>query len=190
MAKDTKTVIPYDFSVGVFTRGLINLKTQLTKAENYIATTGYCETDFLSAQLASNNGAPITNYVPADLHMYSLAAQVHWTAEGAKLAIGRLLGEQPVPIKSDERSFAELHQCIDRTVAYIKEIAPSDLELALENTIMIEHPTNSISISGQQFLLNLAIPHFFYHLTTSYSILRNQGVHLTMGDFLGDWGSY
>ena len=32
-----------------------------------------------------------------------------------------------------------------------------------------------------------AIPHFFYHLTTAYSILRNQGVQLTMGDFLGNW---
>jgi hypothetical protein len=31
------------------------------------------------------------------------------------------------------------------------------------------------------------IPHFFYHVTTAYGIMRNQGVQLTMGDFLGSW---
>lgn len=32
-------------------------------------------------------------------------------------------------------------------------------------------------------------PHFFYHVSSAYAILRNQGVQLTMGDFLGDWGT-
>ena len=39
--------------------------------------------------------------------------------------------------------------------------------------------------SGSQFLLEFAIPHFFYDVTTSYGILRHQGVQLAMGDFLG-----
>jgi hypothetical protein len=37
--------------------------------------------------------------------------------------------------------------------------------------------------SGGQFLIAFAIPHFFYHLTSTYGILRNQGVQLAMGDF-------
>ncbi len=41
--------------------------------------------------------------------------------------------------------------------------------------------------SGSQFLLAFAIPHFFYHVTAAYGILRNQGMQLTMGDLLGNW---
>jgi hypothetical protein len=50
-------------------------------------------------------------------------------------------------------------------------------------------PTKAFFSSGGQFLLAFAIPHFFYHLTTAYGILRNRGVQLTMGDFLGNWGT-
>jgi hypothetical protein len=37
---------------------------------------------------------------------------------------------------------------------------------------------------GGQSLLELAVPHFYYYVTTAYGILRNQGVQLTVGDFL------
>ena len=37
-------------------------------------------------------------------------------------------------------------------------------------------------------LIAFAIPHFFYHVTTAYGILRSEGVPLTMGDFPGNWG--
>jgi hypothetical protein len=46
-----------------------------------------------------------------------------------------------------------------------------------------------MSSNGGQFLVAFAIPHFFYHVTTAYSILRSHGVPLTMGDFLGNWGT-
>ena len=54
---------------------------------------------------------------------------------------------------------------------------------------MIEHRRGPMRASGRQFLVAFAIPHFFYHVTTAYGIMRNQGVQLTMGDFLGSWGT-
>ena len=68
-------------------------------------------------------------------------------------------------------------------------IAPSDLEAGLDRAIVIEHLRGSMRSSGGHFLIAFAIPHFFYHVTTAYGILRNQGVPLTMGDFLGNWGT-
>jgi hypothetical protein len=79
----------YDLSAGVFVRGLTNLKTQMTKAEAYAAASGRGEAALLAAQLAAEGRA---SDAPGDLHGYSLAAQVYWAAEGAKLAIARLLG--------------------------------------------------------------------------------------------------
>ena len=180
----------YDLSAGLFVRGLTNLKALLRKAESHVAASGCGEAALLSAQLAPEarvQGVP--SHAPGDVHMYTLAVQVHWAAEGARLAIARLLGASPVPSPSDEESFAELQQHLDATIAQVRDVSPSDLEAGLERAIVIEHRRGSLSFSGDQFLREFAIPHFFYHLTTAYGILRNQGVQLTMGDFLGSWGT-
>ena len=178
----------YDLSAGLFVRGLTNLKMQLTKAEEHAAARGSGEASLLDAQLAAE-GRGVASDAPTDLHLYTLAAQVHWAAEGAKLAIARLLGAPRVPAANDAKSFADLHHRLDATIAYLREIAPSDLEAGLDRTIVVEHRRGSMRSSGSQFLLAFAIPHFFYHVTAAYGILRNQGVQLTMGDFLGNWGT-
>lgn len=172
----------YDVSVGVFVRGLSNLKAQLNKAEEHAARSGSGEAALLGAQLSADPAPG----APADLHRYALAAHVHWAAEGALLAIAQLLGASRVPTPSDARSFAELYQRLDAAIESLQRVAPGDLEAALDR--MIEH-RRGVRASGSQFLLAFAIPHFTYHLTTAYGILRNQGVPLTMGDFLGNWGS-
>lgn len=180
----------YDLSAGLFIRGLTNLKTQLAKAESHAAATGSGEAALLDAPLAAEGHVHgVANGAGFDLHLYTLAAQVHWAAEGARLAIAQLLGAPRVPVSNDAKSFADLYQILDETIASFREIAPSDLETGLDREIVIEHRRGSMRSSGGQFLLAFAIPHFFYHVTTAYGILRNQGVPLTMGDFLGNWGA-
>lgn len=180
----------YELSAGLFVRGLTNLKAQLTKAEEHVAASGSGEAALLDARLATEGGLHgVASGAPGDLHMYTLAAQVHWAAEGARLAIAQLLGAPRVPAASDARSFADLHQRLDATIASLREVVPGDLEAGLEREILIEHRRGSMRSSGRQFLIAFAIPHFFYHVTTVYGILRNQGVRLTMGDFLGNWGA-
>lgn len=177
----------YDLSVGLFVRGLTNLKTQLTKAEAHAAATGSGEAALLDTQLGGVSG--MASDAPNDLHRYTLAAQVHWAAEGANLAIAQLLGTPRVPAANEAKTFADLHRHLDATIANLREIPPGDLEAGLEREIVIEHRRGSMSSSGGQFLVAFAIPHFYYHVTAAYSILRNQGVPLTMGDFLGNWGA-
>ena len=180
----------YDLSAGLFVRGLTNLKTQLTKAADEATASGTSEAALLGARLAGNEGVYAdASYAARDLHGYTLGAQVHWAAEGARLAIAQLLSAPAVPAANEATSFADLHTRLDETIGYFLEVAPNDLEAGLARVIVIEHPRGSVSSSGEQFLLAFAIPHFFYHLTTAYGILRNQGVQLTMGDFLGNWGT-
>ena len=176
---------PHDASVGVFVRGLSNLKAQLTKAEAHAAASGADASALLHARLpqAARSDAP------HDLHSYTLAAQAHWATEGARLAIARIVGARAVPVASSATSFADLHQRIDATIADLREISAADIEAGLGRTIVVEHRHGAVSADGGRFLLGYAIPHFFYHITTAYDILRSAGVPLTMGDYLGDWGS-
>ena len=180
----------YDLSAGVFVRGLTNLKAQLTKAEAHAAATGTDEVTLLEARLARDGQVgDVANDARYDLHTYTLAAQVHWAAEGARLAIAQLLGARPVPSPADAKRFSELHQRIDAAVAYLRGIAVADLEASFDRPIVLEHRRGAVSSSGGQFLLGYAIPHFFYHVSAAYGILRSQGVRLTMSDYLGNWGT-
>lgn len=180
----------HDLSVGIFVRGLTNLRAQLTKAEAHAAASGRGEAGLLDAQLAGDGRERgSASDAPSDLHGYTLAAHVHWAAEGSRLAIARLMGSQRVPAADDAKSFSDLRHRLDATIAHHRELAPSDLEAGLDRTIVIEHRRGSMSSSGRQFLVAFAIPHFYYHVTTAYGIMRNEGVPLTMGDFLGNWGT-
>lgn len=174
----------YETSAGLFIHGLTNLKSLLKKAEAHIAAHAGAEAALLDARLAAEPRGVASH--PHDVHMYTLAAQVHWAAEGAKLAVARLLGAAVVPTASDEKSFADLHRRLDATIAYLRETAPSELEASLDRAIVLEVRAGALNFSGSQFLLEYAIPHFFYHVSAAYGILRTQGVQLTMGDFLGN----
>jgi hypothetical protein len=180
----------YALSVDLFVRGLTNLQAQLTKAQDHAAASGSGEGALLDAQLtAEGRVRGVASDAPADVHQFTLAAQVHWAAEGAKLAVAKLLGAPVAPAANDARSFADLHQRLDATIAYLWAIAPGDLEAGLERTIVVEHRRGTMHSSGRQFLLAFALPHFYYHVTSAYGILRNQGVQLTMADFLGNWAT-
>jgi hypothetical protein len=179
----------YDLSAGLFVRGLTNLKTQLTKAEDHAGASGIGEAAMLEATLADGHVPAGVSAAPADVHRFTLAAQVHWASEGAQLAIAHLLGVPRAPTANGARSFSDLRQRLDATVHHLRTVAPGELEAGLGRSIVVEHRRGSIRTSGGQFLVAYAIPHFLYHVSAAYGILRNQGVPLTMGDFLGDWGT-
>ena len=162
----------HELSAGLFVRGLANLKGILNKAEAHAAADAGGEAALIGAQLASD--------------MNHLGIQVHWAAEGAKLAVDRLLGiaAPPTPA-SDAKSFAELEQRIDAAITYLGAVAPRELQAGLDRQIEVQHRGGSKRFTGRQFLLEFAIPNFYFHLTTAYCILRHAGVELTKGDFLG-----
>jgi hypothetical protein len=161
----------FDLSVGVFVRGLTNLKGQLTKGEAHAAATGTDPAALLHARLADD--------------MYNLAVQTQWASEGAKLAVARLLGDAPAPLTEEGKTFAELHERIDATVEHLRGVDPEALEAGLERTIEVRHRGASMTFRGDRFLTEFAIPNFFFHLTAAYGILRHEGVPLQKGDFMG-----
>jgi hypothetical protein len=161
----------FDVSVGLFVRGLNNLKVLLTKGEAHASSHGRDPGSLLTARLADD--------------MYDLAVQAHWAGEGAKVAVQRLLGVTATPAAEGAKSFAELHERIDATIAYLGTVDPQALEAGLDRTIELLHRGGSMAFRGDRFLTEFAIPNFFFHLTAVYAILRHAGVPLQKGDFMG-----
>jgi hypothetical protein len=166
----------HDASVGVFVRGLTSLKVLLAKGEAHAAATGFAPAELLGAELAPG--------------MYGLAEQVHWAAQGAQMAVDRLIGATVAPPVAAEpaKSFADLHVRVDAALAYLGTVDGAALEAGLARTIEIQHRGSTTRYSGTQFLQQFAVPSFFFHLTTAYAILRHKSVPLTKGDFLGPQG--
>jgi len=148
-----------------------HLKALLMKAEAHASASGMDPGSLLDAKLAEG--------------MYNLAVQVHWAGEGAKLAVAHLLGVTSTPVAEEGKSFAELYQRIDATIAYLGTVDPEALEAGLDRTIELRHRGGSKMFRGDRFLTEYAIPNFFFHLTTAYGILRHEGVPLPKGDFMG-----
>lgn len=161
----------FEVSVALFARGLTNLKLVLMKAEQHARTSGMDPSSLLGAKLADD--------------MYDLSVQVHWAAEGAKLAVQRLLGAGATPSPPEAKSFDELQRRLDATIAQLGECDADALELGLTRTLELPQRGGVKAFSGARFLTEFAIPNFYFHLTAAYAILRNQGVALQKSDFMG-----
>jgi hypothetical protein len=154
----------FDVSAAVFVRGLTNLKTVLKKGEAH--------------------GTKVTASLVEG--MQDLAAQVHWASEGSKLALNRVLGVSQGPAAAaSATTFAELHASIDSAIAYLEAIDPAALEAGLDSTIELPVRGRTKSFRGDRFLIEFALPNFFFHLTLAYAVLRNDGVPLEKVDFIG-----
>ncbi|MFT3926444.1 MAG: DUF1993 domain-containing protein [Myxococcales bacterium] len=164
-------IAAHDVSVVLFVRALTGLKTMLIKAEQYTVGHQLAASDLLGAQLAPD--------------MQNLAWQAHWAAGSARLAVARLVGARPVMPQDDAKTFAELQQRIDAAIEDLRGASPSEIEAGFARVIELEHPGGRMMFTGDKFLLEFAIPTFFYHLTNAYAILGHRGVDVTRRDFLG-----
>lgn len=118
--------------------------------------------------------------------MFAFARQVQIACDFAKGAAARLSG-QPVPSwPDDEADIAALKARIAKTLDFIAS-APAELVDASENKVlMIKLGRNApeTELPGKVYLLKVALPNFYFHVTMAYAILRHNGVEIGKFDYL------
>jgi uncharacterized protein len=117
--------------------------------------------------------------------MFALARQVQIATDHAKGCCARLAGVQVPKYPDDETTFADLRARIARTSDFIRGFEPSDIDGSEGRDIAITAGPRELRFKGQQYLVNFALPNFYFHATTAYDILRNGGVPIGKRDFLG-----
>ena len=50
---------------------------------------------------------------------------------------------------------------------------------------MLKFPNSTFEFSGTDYVNNFVLPNTYFHITVAYGILRNRGVALGKGDYLG-----
>lgn len=161
----------YQVSVPIFLKTLGNLAAILDKGAAYAAEKKIDPAVLLGYRLAPD--------------MLSLTFQVQSASDNAKRAAARLAGIEAPVYEDNEKSFAELKTRIDKTVAFINTLKPAQIDGSETRDIVIKTGGVNRTFTGQAYLLQNAIPNFFFHVTTAYDILRHCGVSIGKRDYLG-----
>jgi hypothetical protein len=161
----------YSASVPVFVRMLTNLAAILDKAAAYAEARRFDPSALLNARLFPD--------------MYPLKRQVQLATDFAKGAAARLAGREPPAWEDNEASLAELKARIARTIEFLQDFRSEQFEGADERDITLTIRNETIRLKGAPYLLQQALPNFYFHVTTAYAILRHCGLEIGKRDFLG-----
>jgi uncharacterized protein len=117
--------------------------------------------------------------------MFTFTKQVQLSCDFAKNTAGRLTGEPP-KFPDEEKSIDELKARIAKTIDYLKGFKPGDIDATADKDVTFPiGPQQTMTLKGDAYLVNVALPNFYFHATTAYDILRHAGVEIGKRDFLG-----
>lgn len=94
-------------------------------------------------------------------------------------------GEFAPPPKLEESSFSGYQARIADTASALRGYSRDDVNALVGRTLVFSIGDREIPFTAENFLLSFSLPNFHFHATTSYAILRAQGVPLGKQDFLG-----
>ena len=117
--------------------------------------------------------------------MLPLIRQVQIACDMAKGGGARLAGVE-VPNYSDtETNFAELKARIAKTIAFLDTLKPDQFKGSEERDIKMKAGPQDMHFKGQPYLTGFVLPNVYFHATTAYAILRQNGADIGKFDFLG-----
>ena len=164
----------YTTSIPVFKQMLGGLKDVLRKAEAHAVEKKIDPNALLQARLFPD--------------MFSLLRQVQVASDFAKSVSARLAGVDVPKLDDNEQTFAELQARIDTVLTFINGLDAARFDEAGAREIITQAGTpKEKRFTGQSYLLNYGLPHFFFHTTTAYSILRHNGVDVGKKDYIGSY---
>jgi hypothetical protein len=119
---------------------------------------------------------------------FPLVRQVQIATDTAKGCAARLSGTEPPKMEDTETTYEQLIARIDRTIAYVQSVKPEQLAGWEARKVSFSFRPG-MHILGRDYLVQQAMPNFFFHVTTAYAIMRTAGVDVGKVDFLGecDW---
>jgi hypothetical protein len=163
----------YSASIPVFKQILNSLHNILDKAEAHAADKKIDPAALLQFRLFPD--------------MLPFTRQVQIACDFAKGAAARLGGLDVPSYDDKEATFAELKERIQKTLAYIDSVPQDTIEGSETRAITTGSGEKTKHFTGQTYLFHYALPHFFFHATTAYDILRHNGLDVGKKDYIGTY---
>jgi hypothetical protein len=153
-----------------FKKILTNLDTCMAKAEAYAAAKKFDVNVLAGYRLAPD--------------MFHLVKQVQSCCDTAKFAAAYLSKQTPPKHEDNETTFAELRARLQKVIAYLNGFTAADF--AGYATVKVSPGwAQGKWLTGEEYLEEVAIPNFYFHVMATYAILRHAGVDVGKMDYLG-----
>ena len=162
----------YQASVPRFANILGNLSRILDKAQAHIDARKIADATLTSYRLFPD--------------MLPLSTQVQIACDTAKGLVARLSGVDAPAFDDNETTLAQLKERIAKTIAFMQSVPADKIDNTEDKDIVTKRGDKETHYKGMQFLLGHAVPNFYFHVTTTYNILRHNGVEIGKRDYLGN----
>ena len=157
----------YDVSVPSLLTGLSALSHLLNKAVEH----GIPEAELVDSRIYAD-------MKPLTFQIYSAA---HTSAMGL---LTEIAGVEKVATEDNAKTVAEMQAQITKTVELLKATDRSAFDGKENKDVVLKFPSGERRFQGTRFVLGIALPNFYFHVTTAYDILRMKGVPLSKSDYL------
>jgi uncharacterized protein len=161
----------FDFTVPQLKHTLTNLDRWLTRAGEHATAKEIPEDKLLGSRLAADQ--------------FPLVRQVQVATDNAKFVPGRLTAKDWPSHPDTETSIAQLHARIASVQTYLDSFGPADFEGAAERNIVLPWMAKGQHLTAPDYVVQFALPNFYFHVVTAYSIMRHVGVSLGKMDYIG-----
>ena len=165
------TISMYQASVPSLMRSLNNLVTILEKGAAHAEAKKIDPAVLINSRLYPD--------------MFPLVKQVQVASDIARKGAARLAGLEAPSLEDNETSFTELIARLDQTTAYLETLTPEQIDGSEEKSITLPVGKDTMTFEGLPYLLYFILPNVYFHVTTTYDILRHCGVELGKADYLG-----
>ena len=165
------SVSMFTASVPVYTQFLTSLSNVLKKAAAHAEAKKIDPSVLINGRIAPD--------------MLPLSAQVQIATDHVKGSLSRLAGVEAPKFEDTEKTFDELQARIQKTLDYVKTFKPAQIDGTEGKEIVLTFGTQKFPFNGQTYLIQFALPNFYFHTTTAYAILRHNGVEIGKRDFMG-----
>jgi hypothetical protein len=165
------TISMYQASVPLFQRQLGAMLNWLEKAEAHAQARKFDANNYLQLRLAPD--------------MLPFVSQIRIASDAAKGCVARLAGVEIPKFEDNETTLAELKTRIASTLAWLDSV-PADVLDGRED-VDVTFPVGreaTRTLKGADYLRHWALPNVMFHVTTTYALMRHNGVELGKQDFL------
>ncbi len=117
--------------------------------------------------------------------MHPLGKQIQIASDVARRGVARLAGSEAPKLEDSESTFPELIERLKKTTAYLETFTSAQIDGSEQKAIALPMGDKTMNFEGMPYLLYFILPNVYFHVTTTYDILRHCGVELGKIDFLG-----
>jgi uncharacterized protein len=149
---------------------LENLDRWLEEATAYAATRSFDANILLNQRLAPDQ--------------YPLVRQIQSACDGPKFTAARLTGKEAPKHPDTETTIEQIRSRVRTVVAHLETYAVEDFKDADKRRVDLPFMEGK-SMTGADYLVEMAQPNFYFHLNHAYAILRHNGVALGKMGYIG-----